>query len=85
MTAEELTSGALKARTSFYSYPSIFRRLFDFSANFGSFYNLTTFLICNLISRQDILRKQGLVLGEARRSEEQEEPLKNDLIKESCQ
>ena len=77
MSAQELTDGAFKARASFYSWRGILSRMWDFSANFKSFYNGSTFLTCNIISRQDILRKQGLMLGLGRTKEDKrliEEP-----------
>ncbi len=77
MSDRELTEGAFKARSDFYSWWAIWKRFWDFSANCRSFYNASTFLTCNIISRQDILRKQGLMLGLDRTKEDKrliEEP-----------
>jgi len=69
MTAAELTAGAFRARSEFYGWSGILRRMWDRQANAASLYNLSTFLVCNVISRQDIHRKQGLSLGLGKRDD----------------
>lgn len=62
MTADELTEGCFRARRQFNQYSSIFKRAFN-KANCRSFHHLGAFLASNLISRKEILSKQGLGLG----------------------
>jgi hypothetical protein len=63
MTADELTAGCFRARREFNTYSSILKRACDPRANCRSPFNLYAFLATNLISRQEIHRKQGLPLG----------------------
>lgn len=63
MTADELTEGCFRARREFNKYSSIFKRAFAPRANCRSFHHLAAFLVSNLISRKEILSKQGLGLG----------------------
>lgn len=62
MTPEQLRDGCLRIRTKFYSIPCILKRLF---ANPVHFYpmNFLIFVLTNFISRREIHRKQGQILG----------------------
>ncbi|MCK6624403.1 MAG: B12-binding domain-containing radical SAM protein [Anaerolineae bacterium] len=64
MTAEELTEGCFHARKQFNAYSSIFKRALDFKTNCRDPYRLGLHLASNLVSRNEILRKQGRQLGE---------------------
>jgi radical SAM superfamily enzyme YgiQ (UPF0313 family) len=59
MTGEELRKSCRDARYSFYSLKNIFKRLFFIS----NFKNARIFLISNMISRFEIMAKQGRRLG----------------------
>jgi radical SAM superfamily enzyme YgiQ (UPF0313 family) len=72
MTADELTAGCLRARMRFNTYSSLFRRLWAPRTNMGSLFRLGVFLLSNLISKREIMSKQGRQLGAA-------EPLEVDL------
>jgi len=63
MTAVELANTCHSLRCQFYSWPSIFKRLWEFKSNCKSLSNLFVFLIISYISRQDIYRKHRLELG----------------------
>jgi len=65
MTANQLTEGCLRARTTFNTFGSIGRRMSDFQANAGSLERAGFYLLANLISRREIYAKQGRALGEA--------------------
>lgn len=62
MTPEELQEGCLAIRTRFYSYPCIIKRLFGNAYNFLPL-NFFVFMAANLISRREIKKKQGQMLG----------------------
>lgn len=62
MTPDELRDGCLKMRTDFYSVKCILKRLFGNPHNFKP-YNLAVFLMVNFISRREIRKKQGQLLG----------------------
>lgn len=62
MTGEELCRGCLKIRTDFYSVGCIIKRLFANPINFLP-WNFLVFILANFISRREIRRKQGQILG----------------------
>lgn len=62
MSPEELQYGCLKMRTDFYSIKCILKRLFSNRANFIPI-NFLVFILANFISRREIHKKQGQVLG----------------------
>lgn len=62
MSPEELQNGCLKMRTDFYSINCILKRLFSNRANFIPI-NFLVFILTNFISRREIRRKQGQILG----------------------
>jgi len=64
LTPSELTEGCKNARFEFNSYKNIFKRLFlGRKANANSIENMAIFLLSNLISRKEIMAKQGKELG----------------------
>jgi radical SAM superfamily enzyme YgiQ (UPF0313 family) len=63
MTADELTEGCFRARQRFHRYSSILTRAIDFRTNCHSPFHLGAYLVSNLISRREIYRKQGFLLG----------------------
>lgn len=62
MSPEELQNGCLKMRTDFYSVGCILKRLFSNRANFIPI-NFLVFVLANFISRKEIHKKQGQLLG----------------------
>ena len=62
MTPEQLRDGCLRIRTDFYSIPCILKRLFANPVNFLPM-NFLVFILANLISRKEIRKKQGQLLG----------------------
>lgn len=62
MTPEELKDGCLRIRTKYYSIGCILKRLFSDPMHFRPM-NLFVFLVANLISRKEIHKKQGQLLG----------------------
>jgi radical SAM superfamily enzyme YgiQ (UPF0313 family) len=64
MSAEQLTAGCFRARRQFNEYNSIFRRALDFKTNCRDPYRLGLHLASNIVSRREILKKQGRRLGE---------------------
>lgn len=62
MTPEELKDGCLRMRTKYYSIGCILKRLFSDTMHFRPM-NLFVFLAANLISRKEIHKKQGQLLG----------------------
>jgi radical SAM superfamily enzyme YgiQ (UPF0313 family) len=64
MSAEQLTEGCFRARRQFHEYSSIFRRALDFKTNCRDPYRLGLHLASNIVSRREILKKQGRRLGE---------------------
>jgi len=63
MTPDELTEGCFHARRQFNTYASIVRRSLDPSANCRDPYRLGLHLGSNIVSRREIIRKQGKPLG----------------------
>lgn len=63
MTAEELTRGCKEARYAFNTFGSIGKRALDFEANCKSPSQLGLYLLANVISRNEIYKKQGASLG----------------------
>jgi radical SAM superfamily enzyme YgiQ (UPF0313 family) len=64
MTADELTEGCFRARRQFYQFGSMCRRAWNTGTKRPDFNHQSFFWAANLISRREILRKQGLPLGE---------------------
>lgn len=62
MSPEELQNGCLKMRTNFYSVGCILKRLFSNRTNFIPI-NFFVFMLANFISRREIHKKQGRLLG----------------------
>ena len=62
MSPKELRDGCLHIRTQFYSPRCIIKRLFASPANFLPLH-FFVFVMANLISRREIRRKQGQLLG----------------------
>lgn len=62
MTPQDLKEGCKSARFRFNTYPNIFKRLFC-SGAWANPINALVFLALNIISRKEIHRKQGKVLG----------------------
>lgn len=62
MTPEELRDGCLDMRTRFYSRRCVIKRLFGNIRNFRPM-NFFVFTAINIISRREIKRKQGQLLG----------------------
>lgn len=62
MTPEQLRDGCLRMRTDFYSVACILKRLFANPVNFLPM-NFLIFILVNVISRREIQRKQGQLLG----------------------
>jgi radical SAM superfamily enzyme YgiQ (UPF0313 family) len=63
MTADELTAGCLRARLRFNTWCSLWRRALAPRTNLRSPFRLGVYLLSNLISRREILSKQGRRLG----------------------
>jgi radical SAM superfamily enzyme YgiQ (UPF0313 family) len=63
MSADELTAGCLRARLRFNTYGSLLRRAWAPRTNLRSPYRFGLYLISNLISKREILTKQGRQLG----------------------
>ena len=62
MSPEQLRDGCLKMRTDFYSAKCILKRLFSNPINFLPL-NSFVFVLANVISHKEILKKQGQLLG----------------------
>lgn len=62
MSPEQLRDGCLKMRTDFYSARCILKRLFSNPINFIPL-NFFVFIMANIISHREILKKQGQLLG----------------------
>lgn len=62
MSPDELMNGCLKMRTDFYSAGCIIKRLFSNPVNFRPL-NFFVFILANIISHREILKKQGQLLG----------------------
>lgn len=65
MTADELTAGCLRARLRFNTWASLARRALAPRTNLRTPYRLGVYLLSNLISKREILSKQGRQLGAA--------------------
>ena len=63
MTADELTAGCLRARMRFNTFGSFFRRLWAPRTNLRSPFRFGVFVLSNIISKREILSKQGRQLG----------------------
>jgi radical SAM superfamily enzyme YgiQ (UPF0313 family) len=63
MTADDLTAGCLRARLRFNTCSSLMRRAWAPRTNLRSPYRFGLYLISNLISKREILSKQGRQLG----------------------
>jgi radical SAM superfamily enzyme YgiQ (UPF0313 family) len=62
MTSEQMAEGCFDAKRQFYSWSSIAKRVFDNDRRFSLFgTSMTT--IANVISRREVYRKQGRLLG----------------------
>jgi radical SAM superfamily enzyme YgiQ (UPF0313 family) len=64
MSAADLTEGCFRLRREFNSYSSILRRLLAPQINARSPQHLMAYLAANLVSRKEILSKQGEALGD---------------------
>lgn len=62
MSPEQLRDGCLKIRTDFYSVKCILRRLFSNPVHLLPL-NFLVFILANVISHKEILKKQGQLLG----------------------
>lgn len=62
MTPEALTEGCFEAKRKFYAWSSIATRVLDSDTRF-SWFGSTMTTIANLISRREVYRKQGRLLG----------------------
>ncbi len=63
MTAKELTAGCLRARMRFNTWASLWRRALAPRTNLRTPFRLGVYLLSNLISKREILSKQGRRLG----------------------
>lgn len=63
MTAEELTAGCLRARLRFNTWASLWRRAMAPRTNLRTPFRLGVYLLSNLISKREIVSKQGRRLG----------------------
>lgn len=62
MSPQQLCDGCLKIRTEFYSVTCILKRLFSNPIHLLPL-NLFVFILANMISHKEILKKQGKLLG----------------------
>lgn len=62
LTSEQLAVGCFEAKRDFYAWSSIARRVLDSDQRFSWFTSGVT-TIANLISRREVYRKQGRLLG----------------------
>lgn len=63
MTPAELTDGCRDARYEFNSFPNMVRRMLNFRSNSRSLKNAAVYTLMNIVSRREIYRKQGQLLG----------------------
>ena len=63
MSADELTQGCYRARSKFYEYSSIAKRIWDPRTSLRSPYRAAFYTAVNLVSRKEIHSKQDLGLG----------------------
>ncbi len=66
MSADELMNGCRRARYDFNTYGNIIKRMFGAAVNHHGLFNSVVFLLINIISRSEIHRKQGEILGDMR-------------------
>jgi len=64
MSADELADGCFRLRREFNTYASIFQRALAPHSNAHSLHHLLAYLAANLVSRKEILSKQGTPLGD---------------------
>lgn len=64
MTPGQLTEGCYRVRREFYSYGSILKRIAGLGRRVGTPHRLGAYLLSNLISRREILRKQDAAFGD---------------------
>lgn len=64
MTPDELTEGCFRVRRQFNHFASIARRAWDPRANARDPYRFLLHVASNLVSRREIMRKQGKPLGD---------------------
>ena len=64
MSADDLTAGCLRARLRFNTYRSLLTRALAPRTNLRSPYRFGIYLLSNLISKREILRKQNRQLGD---------------------
>jgi radical SAM superfamily enzyme YgiQ (UPF0313 family) len=64
MSASDLTEGCFRLRREFNRYSSIFQRALAPQMNARSPHHLLAYLAANLVSRKEILNKQGQPLGD---------------------
>jgi radical SAM superfamily enzyme YgiQ (UPF0313 family) len=69
MTPEALAEGCFAAKRQFYAWSSIARRVLDGDTPF-SWFGLSISVIANFISRREIHRKQGRLLGALKEQED---------------
>ena len=63
MTADELTAGCLRSRQRFNTWRSLVYRAFAPRTNLGSPFRFGVYVLSNLISKREIMSKQGRPLG----------------------
>ena len=81
MTAEELADGCYRARRGFNTRWSAVRRGLDLRANCRNSLNLGLFWLANRVSRREIRRKQGMMLGSGGPLPADPGPLSQDLYR----
>jgi hypothetical protein len=64
MTAEQLEKGCYRLRTDFNRFGTILKRATALKSNARNLSNLALYFKANLISRREIHRKQGHILGD---------------------
>ncbi|MEK6626582.1 MAG: radical SAM protein [Bdellovibrionota bacterium] len=64
ITPEELEKGCFSSRMKFNSWRNIVKRLIDFKANSTNLFNTFIFLLANIITKHEVVKKQGVHLGE---------------------
>jgi radical SAM superfamily enzyme YgiQ (UPF0313 family) len=64
MTAGQVKQRCIEARQRFYSFPSIFRRGFDFQVNARNWFMWSHFFSINLLFRAEVLQRKDFPLGD---------------------
>lgn len=64
MTADQLRDGIIRLRKQFNTYSSIASRMLNFKSNSRSLYHLFAYLTINLVTKKEIMNKQGEMLGD---------------------